>query len=61
MEVFEQAIRNATPLVEVKLAGNGEILVRCQGQETFFSNRLHCPRCDISLGEPQPPHENLCV
>ncbi len=34
--------------------GNGEIIVRSQGQETFFSNRLHCPRCDISLGEPQP-------
>ena len=34
--------------------GNGEILVRCQGQDEFFSNRLHCARCDISLSEPQP-------
>jgi excinuclease ABC subunit A len=34
--------------------GNGEIMVRCQGQEAFFSNRLHCSRCDISLSEPQP-------
>ena len=34
--------------------GNGEVLVRCQGRDMFFSNRLHCSRCDISLGEPQP-------
>jgi excinuclease ABC subunit A len=34
--------------------GDGEILVRANGTEAFFSDRLHCPRCDISLGEPQP-------
>ena len=34
--------------------GNGEMIVRSQGGETFFSNRLYCARCDISLGEPQP-------
>jgi excinuclease ABC subunit A len=34
--------------------GGGEILVRGAGREAFFSDRLHCPRCDISLPEPQP-------
>ncbi|MCU0277034.1 MAG: excinuclease ABC subunit UvrA, partial [Acidobacteria bacterium] len=34
--------------------GEGEILVQAGGQEAFFSDRLHCPRCDISLAEPQP-------
>lgn len=35
--------------------GNGEIMVRGQeDREAFFSDRLHCARCDISLGEPQP-------
>jgi excinuclease ABC subunit A len=34
--------------------GDGEILVRVGSEETFFSLRLHCPRCDISLPEPQP-------
>ncbi len=34
--------------------GNGEIMVRAGGRELFLSDRLHCPRCDISLPEPQP-------
>ncbi len=34
--------------------GDGEILVRAGGEEAFFSDRLHCPRCDFSLPEPQP-------
>ncbi len=34
--------------------GDGEILVRAGKEEAFFSDRLHCPRCDISLAEPQP-------
>jgi excinuclease ABC subunit A len=34
--------------------GEGEILVRAGREEAFFSDRLHCPRCDISLPEPQP-------
>jgi excinuclease ABC subunit A len=34
--------------------GDGEILVRAGTEEAFFSGRLHCPRCDISLAEPQP-------
>ena len=34
--------------------GDGEILVRAGGKEAFFSDRLHCPRCDLSLPEPQP-------
>jgi len=34
--------------------GDGEILILAAGRETFLSDRLHCPRCDISLPEPQP-------
>ncbi len=34
--------------------GNGEILILAGGREVFLSDRLHCPRCDISLPEPQP-------
>jgi excinuclease ABC subunit A len=34
--------------------GNGEMLVQSANGELFFSERLHCPRCDISLPEPQP-------
>jgi excinuclease ABC subunit A len=34
--------------------GNGEILILAGGREVLFSDRLHCPRCDISLPEPQP-------
>jgi excinuclease ABC subunit A len=34
--------------------GSGEILILGAGREVFLSDRLHCPRCDISLPEPQP-------
>jgi excinuclease ABC subunit A len=34
--------------------GNGEIMILGAGREVFLSDRLHCPRCDISLPEPQP-------
>jgi excinuclease ABC subunit A len=34
--------------------GDGEILVRSGSKEAFFSDRLYCPRCDLSLPEPQP-------
>jgi excinuclease ABC subunit A len=34
--------------------GSGEILIRGAGSEVFLSDRLHCPRCDISLPEPHP-------
>ena len=34
--------------------GNGEIMILGGGREVFLSDRLHCPRCDISLPEPQP-------
>jgi len=34
--------------------GDGEILVRAGAGEVFFSDRLYCPRCDLSLPEPQP-------
>ncbi len=34
--------------------GDGEMLVLTGDEEAFFSDRLHCPRCDISLPEPQP-------
>jgi excinuclease ABC subunit A len=34
--------------------GNGEIMIQAGGEGLFLSDRLHCPRCDISLPEPQP-------
>ena len=34
--------------------GNGEILLRGDDRSHFFSNKLHCPDCDIFLAEPQP-------
>lgn len=34
--------------------GKGEILVGEKGKEEYFSNRLYCQACDISLQEPQP-------
>ena len=34
--------------------GDGEILVMAGGESVLMSSRLHCPRCDISLPEPQP-------
>jgi excinuclease ABC subunit A len=34
--------------------GDGEVLVATEAGSVLFSSRLHCPRCDISLPEPQP-------
>ncbi len=34
--------------------GDGEIVISSGAESLFLSNRLHCPRCDISLPEPQP-------
>jgi len=39
--------------------GDGEILVRAGAEEAFFSDRLYCPRCDLSLPEPQPSSFSL--
>ncbi len=39
--------------------GDGEILVRAGAGEAFFSDRLYCPRCDLSLPEPQPSSFSL--
>lgn len=33
---------------------NGEIFVRHDNEEYFFSHKLYCPDCGISLKEPQP-------
>lgn len=33
---------------------DGEIIVRRGEEEYFFSNKLYCPACNISLREPQP-------
>jgi excinuclease ABC subunit A len=33
---------------------NGEIIIRQENQEHFFSNKLYCPVCNISIKEPQP-------
>jgi excinuclease ABC subunit A len=33
---------------------NGEIIVLHDNKEYFFSNKLYCPECNISLEEPQP-------
>ncbi len=32
----------------------GEMIVKLEDQEFFFSDKLYCPDCDISLREPQP-------
>ncbi len=34
--------------------GDGEILARAGNEEAFFSDRLYCQACDLSLAEPQP-------
>ncbi len=34
--------------------GDGEVIVRCDGEELFFSQKLFCPTCNISLRQPQP-------
>ncbi|HLP45665.1 MAG TPA: ABC-ATPase UvrA, partial [Candidatus Kapabacteria bacterium] len=33
---------------------NGEIIIMHEKQEYFFSNKLYCPTCNISIKEPQP-------
>jgi len=33
---------------------NGEMEVMCEGEAYFFSNRLFCTECSISIKEPQP-------
>jgi len=33
---------------------HGETIVICDRQELFFSNKLYCPHCEISIPEPQP-------
>lgn len=33
---------------------NGEIIIRQENEEYFFSNKLYCPVCNISIKEPQP-------
>ena len=34
--------------------GDGEIVVRQENKSYFFSQRLYCPECGISIKEPQP-------
>ena len=34
--------------------GNGEMIVLHNNKEYFFSNKLYCPDCHISIKEPQP-------
>lgn len=33
---------------------HGEVIIRQDGKEHFFSNKRYCPKCNISLKEPQP-------
>jgi len=33
---------------------HGEIIIRHDEKEFFFSNKLYCPDCNISIKEPQP-------
>ncbi|MCP4215353.1 MAG: excinuclease ABC subunit UvrA, partial [bacterium] len=33
---------------------DGEMIIRQAGKHTFFSNKLFCPHCNISIKEPQP-------
>lgn len=33
---------------------NGEIIIIHEKEEYFFSNKLYCPHCGISIKEPQP-------
>jgi len=33
---------------------NGEIVIIYENEEYFFSGKLHCPHCNISIKEPQP-------
>lgn len=33
---------------------NGEIIIMHEKNEYFFSNKLYCPTCNISIKEPQP-------
>ena len=55
VEVETAALARLADSVTLALnEGDGEILVRAGNEEAFFSDRLYCPRCDISLPEPQP-------
>ncbi len=38
---------------------NGEIIIMHEKEEYFFSNKLYCPTCNISLKEPQPASFSL--
>lgn len=55
----EAAARLADSVTLALNEGGGEILVRAGAEEAFFSDRLYCPRCDLSLPEPQPSSFSL--
>ncbi|MCX6582861.1 MAG: ABC-ATPase UvrA [Candidatus Aminicenantes bacterium] len=38
---------------------NGEIIIMHDKEEYFFSNKLYCPTCNISIKEPQPASFSL--
>ena len=38
---------------------DGEIIILHDKKEFFFSNKLYCPRCNVSLKEPQPASFSL--
>jgi excinuclease ABC subunit A len=38
---------------------NGEIIIMHGKEEYFFSNKLYCPTCNISIKEPQPASFSL--
>jgi len=55
IEINKENLNQLNDSISISISeGNGELILISENREYFFSDRLFCSRCNISLREPQP-------